>query len=183
MITAHSAKVWQTGDFRDSIRLDTSAGLIQIPVAVRVLPARRRFSDVAAWFVPLFAACLLPALTLAYLSHFADVRYLIPAAAVGSGLLTTMLLAVASAADMGIEERIACGVVTAVMAVVLGVSLGVAHRAGSYGVMVTSLSTGVPIGALLFCQLLSRRHWQFWAGAIAVLSILASGTFLSALSR
>ncbi len=181
-VTALSDQVWQTGEFEEPLRLDTSAGPVQIPLAMRVLPARRRFSEVAIWFVPLFASVLLPALTMAVLSHAGSARYLVPSAALASGLLAVMLLLICQAADLGIEERIATGLVLAVMAVVLGAVAGVAQRSQNALALLPLVGTGVPIGCMLVFQLLTRRFWKLWSVAIVILSLLASGSFIAALS-
>ena len=47
---------------------------------------------------------------------------LIPSASLSTGLLATMLLLVGVAANVGIAERLACGLLMAVMCFVLGVS-------------------------------------------------------------
>jgi hypothetical protein len=173
--------VWQTGDFQEPLRLDTSGGTIEIPLAIRVLPARPRFSQVAVWFVPLFAAVLLPALSIAFLGRFAEVRYLVPAASLGSGLLAIMLLQVCAAADIGFEERVATGMVFLMMAVILGIVVGSAHRSGQTESIFPLAGTGVPFGAMVLAQLFSRKHWKAWAATIAILSLLATGTFITVL--
>jgi len=42
------------------------------------------------------------------------------------------------------------------------------------------LATGVPIGATLMAQVLNRKYWKLWAGAIVLLSVLAAASFLAA---
>lgn len=180
-VTALSDRVWQKGEYEDTIRLDTDAGEVRIPVAIRVLKARPRFAEVALWFVPLLFSVVLPALTVAWGAHYQAARYLVPAAALGSGLLATMLLVVAREADLGFGEKLACGVLMAVMAMVLGLSVGVASRMGRPEVLGSLPATGVPIGLILIFQLASRKHWKLWAGAIVILSLLAAGTFAGSL--
>jgi serine/threonine protein kinase len=181
-ITAYSDRVWQTGDYEDSVRLETTAGEIRIPLAIRVLKARPRFSEIALWFVPLFFAVLLPSLTVAWGAQFAAARYLVPAAALGSGLLAAMLLLVSVEADLGFAEKSASGILLAVMTMVLGVTIGVAGKTGHTEGFASLPATGVPIGALLVCQTFSRRHWKVWAGAIIILSALAATTFAMVMS-
>lgn len=181
-ITALSARVWQTGDYRGDIRLETSGGEARIPVEIRVLKPRPRFSEVALWLVPLFLAVLLPALTVAWGAHAQMARFLVPSAALGSGLLAAMLLLVVFAADLGFAEKMACGVLLTAMTMVLGVTVGVSLRTGQTDSLGALLATGVPIGLMLLLQALSRRHWQAWACAIILLSLLTAGTFAAVLS-
>jgi serine/threonine protein kinase len=182
-ITANSENVWQTGEFSDTVKLDTEAGRVEIPVSIRVLPSRLQFNQIAVWFVPVFICTLLPTIAVAYLSRFTSAHYLVPAAALGSCLLATMLMMVCSAADLGIEERVATGIVITLMATLVGIAFGVANRTGHTESVVPLFGTGVPFGATLLLQLITRRHWKLWAGAIALLSLLAAGTFTAALSN
>jgi serine/threonine-protein kinase len=181
-ITAYSDRVWQTGDYEDIIQLETTAGELRIPLAIRVLKARPRFNEVALWFVPLFFAVLLPSLTVAWGAQFAAARYLVPAAALGSGLLAAMLLLVSVEADLGFAEKSASGILLAVMTMVLGVTIGVASKTGHTEGFASLPATGVPIGALLVCQTFTRRHWKVWAGAIIILAALAATTFSMVMS-
>lgn len=182
-ITAHSERVWEVGSFEDSVRLETTAGAVSIPVTLRVLPARKRFSEVAFWFVPLFLSVLLPAITVAWGSHFAAARFLVPAAALGSGLLAAMLLLVSVEADLGFFEKMACGILLAVMTMVLGVTVGVTSQLGHADALARLPVTGLPIGFLFAAQLVQRRHWKFWSLAIILLSLLTSGIFATVLAN
>src|SRR5262249_28328747 len=163
------------------VRLDTSAGRLDIPVAIRVLPPRRRFAEIAIWFVPVFFSVMLPALTLAFSSvalgsRSIDARYLVPAAALPSRLLAAMPPQVCHAADVGIEERIATGLMLAVMCVVLGIVTGAArHMSASSSIFMPLAGTGIPILATALMQAFTVRYWKLWAFAIVVLSFLASG--------
>ena len=182
-VTAFSDRVWQKGDYEDVVRLETDAGEVRIPVAIRVLKARRRFAEVALWFVPLLFAVVLPALTVAWSMQYPAARYLVPAAALGSGLLAAMLLVVAKEADLGFGEKLACGIIMAVMAMVLGLTVGVATRMGRADALGSIPATGVPMGLVLGFQLASRKRWQLWAGVIAILALLAAGTFAGSLAN
>jgi len=182
LLTAHSERVWQTGDYEDTVHVETSGGDVRIPVSLRVLKPRPRFSEVALWLVPLFFAVLLPALTVAWGAQSPAARHLVPSAALGSGLLAAMLLMVVFAADLGFSEKMAGGVLLAVMTMVLGVTVGVSVRSSDTEGLSSLLATGVPIGILLVLQAASRRHWQTWACAIVVLSLLTAGTFAGVLS-
>ncbi len=181
-ITAHSDRTWQIGDFEDQVRLETSAGEISIPVTLRVLKPRRTFAEVAFWFLPLFVSVLLPALTVAWGAHFPGARFLVPAAALGSGLLSAMLLLVAVEGDLGVSEKIACGILLAVMTMVLGVTVGVTGRTGHVEALARLPATGVPIGAMFLIQIVQRRYWKLWATAVALLALLTSGIFAMVLA-
>jgi serine/threonine-protein kinase len=181
-ITAHSAQVWETGDFQDHVALRTEAGEVRIPVGIRVLPPRRRFRDVAHWLIPLFASAVLPAATVAFLGRYTDARFLVPAAALASALLAAMLLQVESAADLGTEEKVAGGVILAVMTAVLGVVIGAGHRSSVSGAIYPVIGVGVPLAALFLVQCLTRRHWKVWAAVVVILALVTSYTFVNALA-
>lgn len=188
-ITAHSERVWQTGDFEDRIRVETTAGSIQVPVGIRVLKPRRRFAEVAHWYLPLVMAALLPVATLACI-QWADlggmriglVQNLVPSAALGCTLLAAMLLLVTSEADLGPAEKLVCGVMIAMMSMLLGVTVEMSVRTKNLEALRALLATGVPIGATLMAQVLNRKYWKLWAGAMVLLSVLAAMSFLSALT-
>jgi len=182
-LTADSEGVWETGEFQGAVRLETPAGLTQIAVGMRVLPPRPRFAEVAIWFVPAFLCALLPAATVAVLSRFVQAWYLVPAAALGTGLLAMMLLFVAHEADLGFGERMSAGLIMAVMAMVLGVTVGAAHRFGFHAALSPLWATGAPIGVLLVIQLFTRRAWRVWAFAAAAMGLLAAGVFVTVLSQ
>jgi hypothetical protein len=102
----------------------------------------------------------------------------VPAAAAATGLLAIMLLLVGFAADIGMAERGACGMVSVAMGAVLGVSS--AHwKPGVLDASFThTLLTGVPIGGMLFLQLLSLRNWRWWAFVVACTGIGVGSAFL-----
>ena len=181
-LTALTGQVWQAGDYEDAVTLETEAGLVRIPVGLKVLPARRRFRDVAHWLIPLFAAVVLPAATVALMARLTDARFLVPAAALASGLLAAMLLQVESAADVGVEEKVAGGVVLAVMTAVLGVVLGASQRSNIFGGVYPVIGVGVPLSSLFLVQCLTRKYWKVWASVIIVLALITSYTFINAVT-
>lgn len=176
-LTAHSAQVWETGDFQETVRVETAAGTAEIPVRLTVLKPRPSFLQIAPWYVPLFAAALFPAMAVALGgsrgAFAAQASSLVPSAAVATGLLSLMLLLIGVAAEIGLAERIACGVLMAVMCFVLGVAAAQSHVR-----MQPALLTGGLIGAALLLQLLYRSRWKLWACALAGLGLLIGGTFL-----
>lgn len=176
-VTLRSGAAWQTGCFRDAVELETEAGPVRIPVAATVLPARPRFPQVAPWLVPLIVLSLLPALTVVVFGTPASARHMVAPAATTSGLLAAMLLLVTSAADLGVGERLAPGTLMVVMAMVLGVVVGAEGGDASGRNLSAALRTGLPIGALLAAQVLSRARWKAWAAVLAALSVAASAAF------
>ena len=181
-ITAHSDQVWETGEQHDAVVLQTEAGELRIPVRMRVLPPRKRFREVAHWLIPLFTSAVLPAATVAFLAKFTDARFLVPAAALASGLLAAMLLQIEAAADLGTEEKVAGGVVLAVMTAVLGVVLGASQSTIAYGGIYPLIGVGVPLAALFLVQCFTRRYWKVWASMVVALALVTSYTFINALS-
>ncbi len=185
-LTAHSDRAWETGDFQETVRVETAAGTAEIPVRLTVLKPRPTFWKIALWYVPLFCAALLPALAVA-LGHGSraisgDARLLVPPAAAATGLLSLMLLLIGVAADIGIAERIACGVLTVVMGLVLGTSLGAQPYGIAHTIMLHRVyMAGGLVGATLILQVLYLSRWKFWAFALAGLGLLISGTFLKVL--
>ncbi len=194
-LTAHSARVWETGEFHETVRIETNAGTVEVPTRLVVLPPRASFMQIAAWFAPLFGAALLPALAIAFAGggrqHGAALVSLLarytPGAAVASAGLGLMLLLVSIAADIGIAERIACGVLIAVMGATLGMSsshgpgssthqavMDNAHRIGIENAIVM----GGFMGGVLLLQLLHLRKWKLWAFVIAAIGLTLGGALL-----
>ena len=186
-LTAHSARVWETGEFHETVRIETNAGIVEVPTRLIVLAPRPSFMQVAAWFAPLFGASLLPALAIAFASgngaHNAALlaRYT-PGAAAASGGLGLMLLLVSIAADIGIAERIACGVLIAVMGATLGISSGhVSEGASHRGGMENAIVLGGFMCGVLLLQLLHLRKWKLWAFVIAALGLTLGGALIHVL--
>jgi hypothetical protein len=176
-LTIHAERAPAYGKVEDNIRLETRAGSAEIPVRAIVLKPRPAFRQVAFWFVPLFAFALAPATITATLGSAH--QYLLPPAATSSLALGLMLLIIAVAADLGIAERLACGVLAACMCFVLG-----AEAAGPNGIGYNShLGTGPQVAAataigfalLLMAQILTSRRWKFWGVVLASLGTLLGG--------
>ncbi len=181
-LAANGAVAPESGETAGVVRIEMGDEAADIPVTVSVVPARPTFVQVSSWFVPLFAAALLPVAAVLYASagpHASQeiLAGYVPAAAAATGVLAMMLLLIAFAADTGLAERIACGVVSVAMGAVLGVSS--AHwQPGSFNAaMIRTLLTGVPLGGMLFLQLLSLRRWQWWALVTACTGIAIGGGF------
>ncbi len=185
-LTAHSERAWMTGDFQESVRVETEAGTATIPIHLTVIKPRPTFWQIAAWYVPLFVSALLPVLAVAFGNGQRAVSMhaaqLVPPAATASGLLSLMLLLIGIAADIGIAERIACGIVAVVMGLVLGVSMGAPYVELAHPLMQQRvLVTGGIIGAVLALQMLYLSRWKFWALVLVGLGVLIGGTFLRVL--
>ena len=171
-LTAHSARAWETGDFTDSLSLSTAAGEVEIPVRLTVLKPRPSFVSVALWYVPLYAAALMPVLLVAIFGGGHPSAALTAPAAVSSALLAVMLLLISNAADLGMGERAACAVLLSVMCLALGMS----HPTRSASAMQHSFMTGGLIGLTLALQLLYLRKWKLWGFAMLGLSAFISAT-------
>ena len=187
-LTAHTGRVWETGEFHETVQIETNAGTAEIPVRLTVLKPRLTFVQSAAWYVPLFVTALLPALSVALggggPAHSEMAAALAPSAAMASGLLALMLLLIGIAADIGIGERIACGALTLVMASVLGVSAHAAevtHTTMAANAVDHALTLGGILGAMLIVQLFSLSRWKRWALVLACLGLVIGGAFLRVL--
>ena len=181
-LTADSERAWETGEFQAAARVETRAGTTELPVHLTVLKPRRTFMQVALWYVPLFLATLLPALVVAFAgsngTFASQVGPLVPSAAAASGLLAVMLLLVTIAADLGLAERTACGVLVVAMGAALGVALGRPHTAELIQGLQRAQLTGGVLGLMLLLQLLYLTRWKLWGVLVACLGLLVSGTFL-----
>jgi serine/threonine protein kinase len=187
-LTAHSERAWETGDFQEQVRVETAAGTAQVSVRLTVLKPRPTFLQVAAWYVPLFITTLLPALAVALGNGSrvvpGEATLLVPPAAAATGLLALMLLLICIAADTGLIERIACGVLTVVMGLVLGTSLGTHAYGTAHTLMLHRVfMAGGLVGAMLVLQVLYLSRWKLWAFALACLGLLIGATFLNVLIR
>ncbi len=187
-VTAHTDRAWETGEFHDNIHFETDAGAADIPVRLMVLKPRPRFSQIAVWYLPLFAAAMFPAAALALGSSgaiaTASLPSYIPSAVVASALLGIMLLFVAVAADIGVAERIACGILTGAMCCILGLYLSMpghnsTHIARGYE---HAFVTAAILGGTLALQVLHLRKWKLWAGVVAFLGIGIGSLFLRLLT-
>jgi len=195
-LTAHSARTWETGEFNETVRVESSAGVVDIPVRLVVLRSRPLFRQVAKWFVPGFLTTLLPVLAVALgpvstsgtaaeqaAQASEAMARLVPSASLSTGLLAMMLLLIGIAANVGIAERLACGLLMAVMCFVLGVSA----QAGAHSdVAREAMMHALPIGALIafpiLVQLFTLRRWKFWVAALIGLGLATGGVLLNVLA-
>ena len=185
-LTAHSARTWETGEFNETVRVESAAGVVEIPVRLVVLRSRPTFRQIAKWYVPLYLTTLLPVLAVAFGnsgSGAQSMTRLIPSSALTTGLLAAMLLLIGVAANVGIGERLACGLVMAVMCFVLGVSAQAgAHSTVAREALMLALPMGALIAAPLFIQLFTLRRWKFWRYGVLVLGLTIGGVLLHVLN-
>lgn len=182
-LTASGAKAGGIGKTTDSVRIEFGDAALELPVAIHVAPARPTFVQVAPWFVPLFVAAVLPVAAVLYAGGSSSAppeafASYVPAAATASGILTLMLLLIGNSADIGLAERVACGLASSAMAAVLGVSSAHWQPGVSSGGMMVTLLTGVPLGGMLFLQILSLQRWRWWAFVTACTGLAIGGGFL-----
>jgi serine/threonine-protein kinase len=181
-LTARGKEQSHPGDREATVSVEIGTDRTDIPVTVQFVAARPTFVQISSWFVPVFAAVQLPIAALLYASTGShgsqSMAPLVPAAATASGLLTTMLLLIAYAADIGLAERIACGLEILAMGAVLGVSSAHWQPGAFTSGMLQTLLTGVPIGGMLFLQLLSLSKWKWWAFVAACTGLAIGAAFL-----
>ncbi len=190
-LTAHSGRAWETGEFNETVRVESAAGVVDIPVRLVVLRSRPAFRQIAKWYVPCFLTTLLPVLAVAFGNSGASqaeaaqaMTSLIPSASLSTGLLATMLLLIGVAANVGIAERLACGLIMAVMCFVLGVSAQVgAHSSLAREALTHALPMGALIAAPLLLQLFTVRRWKFWGAVVVGLGLVTGGVLLHVLTR
>ncbi|CEK12534.1 serine/threonine protein kinase [Chthonomonas calidirosea] len=186
-IVADSRRVWETGAFEDRIMVESSAGQLQIPVFLRVLPARPTFRQVAFWFLPLWLLCLSP-LAMVGVHLYQEptaFSFLLPGLCI-SGLLALSLLITACAADLGRNERVACLVFICLMLFFMGGTASLwrehaltpsLHQALVDGVAQSAVPAFL-LGAMLLLQSLHFRKWKLWAVVMACLGLLLDGMLL-----
>lgn len=183
-LTANTESAFETGDFREIVRVQSDAGVVELPIHITVLKARARFSQIAIWFVPLFLTTLLPIAAVAMSGSQLvsnEAAMLVPSAAAASGLMSVMLMFIGIAADIGMGERAACAFMSIVMCMVLGASLG-SHQLASHDRAVHhALLTGGVYGLVLLLQSIHFRKWKMWAVALVLSSIFIAFTFLHSL--
>lgn len=166
-----------SGDQDGEIRVETDHGDVRLSVHAKVQPPRPPFSAVALWYVPLFAATLLPPLIVAWGGQQEIARLLVPAASLASALLAAMLMIVTVSAGLGSAERMACGILASVMTVVLGVTFTIvrSHHSGSLDQIM--IVTAAPFLVMLVIMAFTRSYWRLWAGAIGLIATLAASVF------
>lgn len=182
-LTAHAAPSAALQGCNDTVRIETNAGVVELTVTMTVIRARPTFFDIAGWFVPLYIITLLPALTIAFANDLqhpmrANIATLLPSGAIASGLLAIMLLLIGAVINIGILERLACGIIVLAASSTLGISLERWNPDVSIAGFKGALPVACMLGAILLVQLLNRRHWKVWAFTVALLGLFVSGILL-----
>ena len=168
-VSAKSGAAWETGEFHEMVRIESNAGEMELPVRLIVLKQRPSFFRVAFWYIPLYVSAIAPA---AISVSYTQLRGYNTAACAASAGLALMMVLTSIAADIGLAERIAAGVMAASMCVVLGMMAQSSAISGSSWQQ-TYTVLGV-MGALLFAQLISFKKWRFWTVCQLLMSIAIS---------
>lgn len=171
-VVGDTETIWQPGNYSDRLVLDIDGKNISVPVSMTVLPPRRRFAEVAWWYLPLLVLTVLP-----FATGMAGNDEGASAGMVTSGLLSVMLLVIAVVADLGILEKL---VPAALAAMGLGGVFATVSSAFSGGPSVNARDllmmsvAGTPLSLLVVLQLLTASKWRFWAVVLAICSISAT---------
>jgi len=169
-VNADTETFWHPGTYEGELVLDIEGHSVSIHAAVDVVPARRRFHEVAWWYIPLLGMCMLPLVAPLFNSQgFAPVLGIIT-----TGLLSTMMFIMSMAADLGILERFVPAVVACIgFGATVGVTRGIILQPSilspaEIGVL---CGIGVVLCLLIAVQLVTAARWRFWAVFLAVLSL------------
>jgi serine/threonine-protein kinase len=181
-LIADSERTWETGDFETSLRVETNVGSREVPIRLRVTPARASFRQIVLWYLPLLVAALLPAAAVAQkAAAHADpalLGMLKPTATLASALLMAMLFLVTAGADLGIAERIFSGLFSVVLCILLGVQLGAQMSPALQHILIPRmLVVGGLLGSALLLQLGYLTHWKLWAILLGSLGLCAGVGF------
>jgi serine/threonine-protein kinase len=176
-VFAHTDRAPKLGVVEDCVHVETRAGTVVVPVHVNILKPRPTFRQVAHWFIPLFGVALAPAVITGMVGNAQTVLF--APAAVSSLAMGLMLLMIAVAADAGIRERVACGIMMTCMCFVLGVSVAASQRSGYNGALTRGVNiaatTGIELGLIVTVQFLTAKRWRFWGVVLVLLGILLGG--------
>ncbi len=185
-LTAHSARAWETGEFNETVKVETLAGIAEIPVRLVVRRSRPTFRQIAKWYIPLYLTTLLPVLAVAFGqsgSHTQGMANLDTFAALSTGFLATMLLLIGVAANVGTAERLACGLNMTVMCFILGfLAQTGAHNTAVHTAFTSALQMGSLVALPLLIQFFTLRYWKFWGVGLLGLGLLLGGILLHALN-
>jgi serine/threonine-protein kinase len=170
---ADTQSILQPGVYHEEVVLQIDGSRVSIPVLVNVLPPRREFVEVLWWYLPAFLLSVMP-LVVCQAAGDQDKR---TAGLIATGLLSTMLLIISIAADLGIVEKL---LPAAVGAVGFGSMIGIFSQWFENGLLsnargfllVSVLAT--PLSLLVALQFLTASRWRFWVVVLMVCSICAS---------
>ena len=170
--TADTESIWQPGTYRDRLLLDVDGESSDVPVSMQVIPPRRTFGEVAWWYIPLLAFCLMPLAARALgARHGID-----PAGLVTTGLLSVMFFIITVVADLGILEKL----IPAAMG-----ALGVGAVVGEFtktvgqghllpGEILPMSVAGTLLSLFIALQLLTASKWRAWGFILAACSVIAA---------
>ena len=167
--------IWQPGVYEDKIVLEVDGENVSIPVAMKVIPPRRQFHEVAWWYVPLLILALLPFGARWFDSHRTD-----PAALVTTGLLSVMLFIISVVADLGILEKLIPAAAGAVgLGAVIGAIANASHTAMNRPEeMLMMAIIGMILSFFVVFQLMTASKWRIWAVILAICAICTTLVFL-----
>jgi predicted Ser/Thr protein kinase len=173
LVTADTESIWQPGTYRDQLRLEVDGEQVTVPASMNVLSPRRRFWEVAWWYVPMLVFCALPLAVRAV-----GARHGIDAAGlVTMGLLSVMLLIISIVADLGILEKL---LPAAMGAVGIGAVAGMFTKTigggglSQPGEVFPMSVAGTLLSLLIALQLLTASKWRGWAVMLAICALIAA---------
>ncbi|MHB1001686.1 MAG: serine/threonine protein kinase [Armatimonadota bacterium] len=180
-LNADTERIWEPGRYDESLVLEIDGRSAKVPVSVDVMPPRKRFYQVAWWYIPLFMMCLLPMVVHngGWLGRNSSIG---SADMVTIGLLSVMMFIIGTSAELGSLERLVPALFAAIG---LGTVIGAIWQSMFTGVQLSAQDTSATAvsGALLsftvVIQLLTAANWKVWAGILVAISICA--TFLLAI--
>lgn len=173
LVTADTESIWQPGTYRDQLRLEVDGEQVTVPAAMSVLSPRRRFWEVAWWYVPMLVFCALP-----LAARAVGARHGIDAVGlVTMGLLSVMLFIISVVADLGILEKllpaamgaVGIGAVAGMFTKTIGGG-GLSHPGEVFPMSVA----GTLLSLLIALQLLTASKWRGWAVMLAICALTAA---------
>jgi hypothetical protein len=173
LVTADTESIWQPGTYRDQLRLEVDGEQVTVPALMNVLSPRRRFWEVAWWYVPMLVFCALP-----LAARAVGARHGIDAAGlVTMGLLSVMLFIISIVADLGILEKllpaamgaVGIGAVAGMFTKTIGGG-GLSHPGEVFPMSVA----GTLLSLLIALQLLTASRWRGWAVTLAICALIAA---------
>lgn len=187
-LTAVSSRVPTLGDIEDHLQVNIDGATIQLPLKIHVLPTRPTFAQVIHWYLPLLISALLPVLSvfMAMLGNptlTSKILSYLPAGAMLSGILATMLLLICIVHGIRMLERV-------VVMLVIGAMFGILTALATQNVnpqiiqedMKRATIAGIFPAIMVCCQLFTMSRWQWWAFVLSFLGIVSGIWLLSTIS-
>jgi tetratricopeptide (TPR) repeat protein len=174
-------------EYDDHVLIETSAGVIELPISIAVVPKRPLFGAILHWYLPIFVCCLLPFCVgeVVAVAGFgrAQIELVGPAGLIASGTLFASFLAVNIVVDTRLRERMIPGLGMLLLPLGIYQLLSVSSRSASAmaGAWPVTLETILPCVAIPLLQAIALvrsketfTHWQLWSAAIAIVAIAVS---------